>query len=84
MPGARRARSTRTRRWRGCSASRSRGRAPTTSAELAAAILEQAEVAVVPGEAFGPAGYLRLSYALGDDDLRAGVKRMGTLLAEAK
>jgi aspartate aminotransferase len=51
---------------------------------LAAAILEHAEVAVVPGEAFGTPGFLRLSYALADDDLRTGVERMGALLAEAK
>ena len=43
-------------------------------------ILEQAEVAVVPGEAFGPSGYLRLSYALGDDDLIEGVSRIQALL----
>jgi aspartate aminotransferase len=56
------------------------GRTPTTSAELAETILEAAEVAVVPGEAFGPQGYLRLSYALGDDDLVEGVQRIQRLL----
>ncbi len=61
-----------------------RGRTPQTSAELAALILEEVEVAVVPGEAFGPSGYLRLSYALGDEDLKEGVGRIQTLLAEAK
>ncbi|WP_449385742.1 pyridoxal phosphate-dependent aminotransferase [Cellulomonas soli] len=61
-----------------------RGVTPTTSAELAALILEQAEVAVVPGEAFGPSGYLRLSYALGDEDLVEGVGRIQRLLAEAE
>jgi aspartate aminotransferase len=60
-----------------------RGRTPATSAELASLILEEAEVAVVPGEAFGPSGYLRLSYALGDDDLAEGVSRIQKLLAEA-
>jgi aspartate aminotransferase len=60
-----------------------RGRTPTTSAELATLILEEAEVAVVPGEAFGPSGYLRLSYALSDEDLVEGVSRMQKLLAEA-
>jgi aspartate/methionine/tyrosine aminotransferase len=60
-----------------------RGRTPRTSAELAALILEEVEVAVVPGEAFGPSGYLRLSYALGDDDLVEGVGRIQTLLAQA-
>ncbi len=56
------------------------GRTPTTSAELAELILEEVEVAVVPGEAFGPSGYLRLSYALGDDDLVEGVSRIQKLL----
>jgi aspartate/methionine/tyrosine aminotransferase len=56
------------------------GRVPTTSAELAEIILDEAEVAVVPGEAFGTDGYLRLSYALGDDDLVEGVTRMANLL----
>ncbi len=61
-----------------------RGRAIGSSADLAAVILEEAEVAVVPGEAFGPSGFLRLSYALGDDDLVEGVARIQRLLAEAK
>ena len=56
---------------------------PTTSVELAAAILEQVEVAVVPGEAFGTPGYLRLSYALSDDDLVEGVSRIQKLLGSA-
>jgi aspartate/methionine/tyrosine aminotransferase len=60
-----------------------RGRVCTTSAELAALILEEVEVAVVPGEAFGPSGYLRLSYALGDTDLAEGVTRIQKLLGEA-
>ncbi|HEV7956462.1 MAG TPA: pyridoxal phosphate-dependent aminotransferase [Marisediminicola sp.] len=55
------------------------GVTPTTSLELADLILEQAEVAVVPGEAFGPSGYLRLSYALGDDALLEGVQRLQKL-----
>ena len=54
-----------------------------TSADLAALILDEVEVAVVPGEAFGPSGYLRLSYALGDDDLVEGVSRIQKLLSEA-
>ena len=53
---------------------------PETSAELAELILEKAEVAVVPGEAFGPSGYLRLSYALGDDDLAEGLARLQKFL----
>jgi len=61
-----------------------RGVVNNTSAELAAFILEQAEVAVVPGEAFGPSGYIRMSYALGDADLAEGVARLAKLLGEAK
>jgi aspartate/methionine/tyrosine aminotransferase len=56
------------------------GRTPNSSAELAEIILDEAEVAVVPGEAFGAPGYLRLSYALGDDDLVEGVSRIQKLL----
>ncbi|MFP5219416.1 MAG: pyridoxal phosphate-dependent aminotransferase [Actinomycetes bacterium] len=61
-----------------------RGRTPTTSAELAELVLDEAGVAVVPGEAFGTPGYFRLSYALGDEDLGKGVARLGALLAEAR
>jgi aspartate aminotransferase len=60
------------------------GARPASSGELASLVLDRAEVAVVPGEAFGTPGYFRLSYALGDDDLRTGVERMGALLAEAR
>jgi aspartate aminotransferase len=59
-----------------------RGRTPTTSAELAELILDEVEVAVVPGEAFGAPGCFRLSYALGDDDLVEGVGRLAKLLGE--
>jgi aspartate aminotransferase len=55
------------------------GVTPTTSLELADLILEQAEVAAVPGEAFGPSGFLRLSYALGDEPLLEGVRRLQAL-----
>jgi aspartate/methionine/tyrosine aminotransferase len=61
-----------------------RGRRPQNTVELAALILEEAEVAVVPGEAFGTPGYLRLSYALGDEDLTEGISRLQKLLAEAR
>jgi aspartate aminotransferase len=56
------------------------GRMASTSAELAGLILDEAEVAVVPGEAFGTPGYLRMSYALGDDDLAEGAGRIQRLL----
>jgi aspartate aminotransferase len=61
-----------------------RGRRPATSVELAALILDEVEVALVPGEAFGTPGYFRLSYALGDDDLAEGVGRVAKLLSEAR
>jgi aspartate aminotransferase len=57
------------------------GRLIESSADLAEYILEEAEVAVVPGEAFGTPGYLRLSYALGDDDLVEGITRLQKLFA---
>ena len=60
-----------------------RGQVIESSAQLASLILDEVEVAVVPGEAFGPSGYIRLSYALGDDDLVEGVSRIQKLLAEA-
>jgi aspartate/methionine/tyrosine aminotransferase len=57
---------------------------PATSAELAALILDKVEVAIVPGEAFGPSGFVRLSYALGDDDLAEGVGRIQEFLGTAR
>ena len=59
------------------------GQRPQSSAELAALILDEAEVAVVPGEAFGTPGYFRLSCALGDADLEEGVTRVAKLLGQA-
>ena len=60
-----------------------RGKRPTTSAELATLILEEVEVAAVPGEAFGPSGYLRFSYATSDEDIVEGIGRVKKLLSEA-
>jgi aspartate aminotransferase len=60
------------------------GQRPASTAELAEVILDHADVAVVPGEAFGTPGYFRLSCALGDADLEEGITRMGKLLAQAK
>jgi aspartate aminotransferase len=57
-----------------------RGRTPTSSADLADLILDEVEVAIVPGEAFGTPGYARLSYALGDADLAEGIGRIATLV----
>ncbi len=60
------------------------GTRPATSSELADVILDHADVAVVPGEAFGTPGYFRLSCALGDADLEEGITRLGKLLAQAR
>jgi len=54
---------------------------PATSLDLADLILDRAEVATVPGEAFGPSGYLRMSYALGDEALLEGVRRLQQLFS---
>ncbi len=61
-----------------------RGRRPASSAELAEICINDAKVAVVPGEAFGAPGFFRMSYALGDDDLVEGVSRLATLFGEAQ
>ena len=60
------------------------GTRPATSSELAEVILDHADAAVVPGEAFGTPGYFRLSCALGDADLEEGITRLGKLLAQAR
>jgi aspartate aminotransferase len=60
------------------------GRRPSTSSELAELLLDEADVAVVPGEAFGTDGYFRLSYALSDADLEEGMGRLAKLLSEAR
>jgi aspartate aminotransferase len=57
------------------------GRVAQTSSELAGILLDEADVAVVPGEAFGTPGYFRLSCALGDADLEAGISRIAALVA---
>jgi len=59
------------------------GREIATTVDLAGVILEEAKVAIVPGEAFGAPGYARLSFALGDDDLADGVSRMADLLGRS-
>jgi aspartate aminotransferase len=55
------------------------GNLVSNTLQLADYILDVAEVAVVPGEAFGPSGYLRFSYALGDDELLEGLHRLQKL-----
>ena len=56
------------------------GKKAQNTLELAAIILEEAKVAIVPGEAFGAPGYARLSFALGDEDLEEGLTRIVKLL----
>ena len=56
------------------------GKKAQNTLELAAIILEEAKVAIVPGEAFGSPGYARLSFALGDEDLEEGLTRIIKLL----
>jgi aspartate aminotransferase len=60
------------------------GQRPATSAQLAELLLDEADVAVVPGEAFGTDGYFRLSCALGDADLEEGLSRLAKLLSSAR
>jgi aspartate aminotransferase len=60
------------------------GRQVSSSAELAEIVLDEAEVAVVPGEAFGTPGYFRLSCALADAELEEGLTRLGKLIASAE
>jgi aspartate aminotransferase len=57
------------------------GRTPKTTMELSELLLEVVKVAIVPGEAFGAPGYARLSFALGDDDLGEGVRRIAECLS---
>jgi len=59
------------------------GRQIQTTIDLATVILDEAKVAIVPGEAFGAPGYARLSFALGDADLADGVGRMADLLGRS-
>jgi aspartate/methionine/tyrosine aminotransferase len=57
------------------------GRTPQTTLELCEIILDEARVAIVPGEAFGAPGYARLSFALADEALIEGVERIAKLLS---
>jgi aspartate/methionine/tyrosine aminotransferase len=60
-----------------------RGSSPASSSELAEVAIEEAKVAVVPGEAFGAPGYFRMSYALADEDIVEGISRLGKLFRDA-
>ena len=59
------------------------GTVSNTSMELADTILDQAKVAFVPGEAFGTAGYARFSFAMADDDMVEGIRRIATFVADS-
>jgi aspartate aminotransferase len=59
------------------------GTVPSTSAEVAEVVLDQARVAMVPGEAFGSPGYARLSYALADDVMIEGLRRLAALVGSS-
>jgi aspartate/methionine/tyrosine aminotransferase len=59
-----------------------RGRTSHTTAELSEVLLDEAKVAIVPGEAFGAPGYARLSFAVSDDDIVEGITRIAKLLTE--
>ena len=56
------------------------GKVPSNTSELAEIILDQAKVAIVPGEAFGSPGFARFSYALGEKDLVEGITRIAKLV----
>ena len=54
-----------------------------SSIEVADYLLDQAQVAVVPGQAFGLDGHARLSYALADEDLETAMVRIADALERA-
>ncbi len=56
------------------------GTTPRSTVELAAVLLDEAKVAIVPGEAFGTPGYARLTFACSDDDIEEGLQRIAKLL----
>ncbi len=60
------------------------GHTPTDTLQLAEVILDQAKVAIVPGEAFAAPGYARISFAVSDDDITEGIGRIAELLATAE
>jgi aspartate aminotransferase len=53
-----------------------RGRRVETSLELCDALLDQVQVALVPGSAFGAEGYVRFSYATSEDNIKSGLERL--------
>ena len=59
------------------------GVTPTTTSELCEVILDQAKVALVPGEAFDAPGYVRISFAVSDADIVEGIGRIVELVAKS-
>ncbi len=59
------------------------GVTPTTTSELCEVILDQAKVALVPGEAFDAPGYVRISFAVSDADITEGIGRIAKLVAKS-
>ena len=59
------------------------GVTPTTTSELCEVILDQAKVALVPGEAFDAPGYVRISFAVSDADIVEGIGRIAELVAKS-
>jgi aspartate/methionine/tyrosine aminotransferase len=60
-----------------------RGRVADTTLDLAAILLDEVNVAIVPGEAFGAPGYARLSFALSDENLAEGLGRVADLVSSS-
>ncbi len=60
-----------------------RGKQPRSTIELAEIVLDEVNVAFVPGEAFGAPGYARFTFAMSDDDMEEGMSRLGEIFSEA-
>ncbi|PYV38633.1 MAG: pyridoxal phosphate-dependent aminotransferase, partial [Acidobacteria bacterium] len=51
-----------------------------TPSDLSLRLLQEAHVAVVPGEAFGTERHLRISYATSQEQLEKGIQRLADFL----
>jgi aspartate aminotransferase len=61
--------------------SRAKDFANDNSLKFSEYLLEKYQVAMVPGEAFGVPGFLRLSYAVNEEDIEQGIARIGQALS---
>jgi aspartate aminotransferase len=52
--------------------------------EITKLLLDKVQVAVVPGEAFGAPGYLRLSYATSIERIDEGLRRLSRFFSRAE